>query len=146
MNLNSNENGDANTTLFPLMCMASMEPVRIKKGSIFSNNIFDKQLLYSTFNINFSAFRREEVGPAHFALVIANLTNPLLPPQYIGARFPDVGSQEAKNFLSKPLSNFNSFKKAIILFDKRAYTIKEFDTAMEEWKTSLEEALGENNE
>ena len=129
--------------IYPLICMASVEPVKIKKSFTFgSQHSFEKLNSFQPlFSINFSAFKRENDDLSHLTFVIAAISSLKLPPQIISTATSN--DEESKDFLLTGLSRFASFKKAIIAFEKRAYSLKEFEDTVMDWQKSLEKIINE---
>lgn len=116
------------TIIYPIISMVSVEPVKAKDD--VQLNLFG-----GTFRINFSIFKKEKNGLFFFTCVIASET---LPPHFVTNYFADANSPEARQFITKPLNHFEKFKRAILLFEDKPYTIKEFEDTATEWKKSLE--------
>ena len=126
--------------IYPLMCMSSIEPVKVKSRSIKSLSPDLINLANERFSVQFSAFKKEEGGANQLHFIVGSLTS-LVSPEFIVAAVDDINSNEAKEFLNRPLSQFDSFKKAILLFEPRAYSLKEFEEVIKDWKESLEQEL-----
>jgi hypothetical protein len=130
-NIENNETEErpfSDKTLYPLMCMTSTEPIRMKHPFFYNQ----------TFTLNCSVFKKEETGLTFFTLMISSL-NSLVLPELMTATFTSPDSDEAKGFLVRAISNFSPFKKAILLFENRPYTIGEFEKIGLDWQMSLKE-------
>lgn len=126
-----------NETIFPLMLMASLEPLQLTEKSFFNLGLPHHN---HTYNLNLSVFKREEHGPAHLFFVISSSNN-FTPPELFSTNFPDAESEEAKNFMLRPIEKFRPFKRAILLFEKRPHLLKEYEEMVIKWKESLREVL-----
>jgi len=141
-----NGNGDAptvidfsNEKIFPIMCMASLEPLQLTEKYFFHLGLPNHNQGYS---LNLSVFKKEELGPTHLAFVISTSTfNLFTSPEIFSMVFNDPESEEAKRFMLRPIEKFQPFKKAILLFEKRPYALGEFEKTIMDWKESLKEVL-----
>lgn len=137
INLNESELKDfQNNTIFPLMCMASVEPLKVKQQFFQKINPLNFNLINNAFDLNFSAFKKEQDGLGHLTFVIQSLNLDILP-EFFSTSVNDFNSEEAKDFLIRPLRNFQPFKKAILLFEDKEHSLEEFKNLVINWKKSL---------
>ncbi len=127
-------------TVYPLMWMASMEPVKIRKEKFIDVFPLNFGLFDQIFSLHFSATKKEKDASTKLTYVITSL-NLFLPPELLTMEVNDVASDQAKQFLINPLNNFYPFKKAILLFENKSYMIQELEQVVTDWKKDLEEKI-----
>ena len=111
--------------------MISLEPVRLKSASPFHTSSFSQ-----TYELTFSCFK--EQNKYSLSHIIKAINSPF-PPHVIVNTFDEVEGVDAERFLLTPLVYFKVFKRAILLFEKKAYTLDEFEQIMKNWKESLKQ-------
>lgn len=122
-------NTEEERIIFPIVCMTSIEPIRYKSAE-------QLDLFPVRFKISFSIFKEKNL--IYITIVLSTL-NSKLSPQILASTFDDLHSLEARKFIEKSLSHFEKFKRAIIFFDDKPYTVIQFEDMITEWYKSLKE-------
>ena len=124
----------------PLCLMVSTEPVSLKDDSDFfvSEDFLGKISKESFFRLTFSSFK-DPKGLFHLSYMIEDNEGEN-DPAIMTSIVKDINDSKALEFTLYPLKFFNLFKRAILVFDNKKYTIQEFQDLVSQWKINLKDS------
>lgn len=112
--------------------MVSLEPMMVDVSNIHS---FAAPFLPDTkYDLSLSIFKSSAKEEFEFAYVIENRDSTGTVPQVFAEVFQTPNKEQAYSFIEEPLNIFKKFKKAILLFEFRAYSIDEFNSIAKQWR------------
>jgi hypothetical protein len=123
--------------IYPLVFMISLEPINFKEKihTSITKAIF-QHLQNAKFSLHFTVFGSPFQDTFEVTFALESLDAKMFPVM-ITDIFKDLSNKRVKEFISYPFRLFKPFKKAILAFEDRPYTIEEFNPIMKDWRKSL---------
>ncbi len=125
--------------IYPLIFLVSLEPITFKESAHNQiTKIIFKNLQDSKFSLHFTIFRTLNKKAFEITFALQSIDKKIFPVM-ITDIYKSITDDKIKHLIYYPFSLFNPFKKAILTFENKPYTIKEFNPIMKQWRESLKE-------